>query len=287
MNTRFLTTFCAIAEAGSVAAAARQLNLATASVSEQMRSLEKEVGAALIMRQGRGIVLTEAGQAILQGAKEILAQVDDLRHAAQVGRLSGQLRIGAISTALITIMPLALRRMAERHPGVEIKVVPGTSALLYRMLENGDLDCALAVEPPFTLPKGLGWEEVRKEPLTLVAPAAVRGTTVEEVLQAMPLIRMDRDAWTGRLISAFLADHNLRPRELFELDAQEAIVMLVAQGLGVTLLPDWGITSPSAGPIRKLAIPSQRYARSVGLTSRRGGRDTIVGLFTEALRHGL
>src|SRR3712207_1789948 len=122
MNTRFLATLRTVAEAGSLAAAARQLNLAVASVSEQMRTLEKDLDAPLLARHGRGVVLTPAGEAVVAAAGEVLARVDDLRHVAQVGQPSGLLRVGAIPSALVSIVPQALRVMATRYPRIEIKV---------------------------------------------------------------------------------------------------------------------------------------------------------------------
>lgn len=284
MNTRFLATFRAVAEAGSLAAAARRLSLANASVAEQVAALERELQAPLLLRRGRTLVPTEAGQAILEAAGEILDRVAALRPLAQRGQLSGQLRVGAISTALISLVPPALRHMAERHPSIEIKVLPGTSALLYRMLEAGTLDCALVVEPHFPLPKSLDWQLLRREPMTLIAPSGLAGDTPAALLRAAPLIRMDRDSWTGRLVNRYLRDCGLPLRELFELDAQEAIVILVAQGLGVSLLPDWGIVPPDGQPIRRLPVGEGAYDRPIGLLLARGARENLARRFAAALQ---
>ncbi|KAA2212614.1 LysR substrate-binding domain-containing protein [Teichococcus oryzae] len=287
MNTRFLATFCAVAEQGSLVGAARQLNLASASVGEQIRALEAELQTRLLARHGRGVVLTEAGHAVFAAARDLLGRVEALHLLARPGKLSGPLRVGAISTALISVVPPALRHMAERHPGIELRVVPGTSAQLLRMLERGEIDCALAPRPHFALPKRFRWSGLRDEPLVLVAPAALAGETVAGLLEAAPFIRMDRASWTGRIVDGFLRDHRLAPRELFELDAQEAIVILVAQGLGVALLPDWGIAAPAQGAIRKLPAGGPRYARSLGMISAGGVREGLVQAFATALRDGL
>ncbi len=99
---------------------------------------------------------------------------------------------------------------------------------------------------------------------------------MEDLLRTAPLIRMDRDAWTGRLINEYLADANISTRDLFEMDAAEAIINLVAQGLGVTLLPDYGIRPPLGRSIRKLAVEDDDYARVVGLLSRRGPSEGLA-----------
>src|SRR5215218_2169171 len=281
MNTRFLATLRTVAETGSLAAAAWQMNLAVASVSEQIRALEKDLDAPLLARHGRGVALTRAGEAVV-AAGEVLARVDDLRHVAQFGQPSGLLRVGAIQSALLSIMPKALRAMATRYARVEIKVAPGTSSHLYRMLERGDLDCALTTRPHFALPKGLSWHQVRVDPLALVAPGDLAGDSVEELLRAAPLIRLDRQVWTGRLVTAFLEDRGLAPRELFELDAHEGIVLLVAEGLGVALLPDSGLRPPEGKTIRKLPVNDDRYSRVVGLISARGTREGLARILAAA-----
>jgi DNA-binding transcriptional LysR family regulator len=287
MNTRFLATLRAVAQPGSLAGAGRQLNLATASVSDHIRALEKELNATLLIRRGRNVVLTEAGQAALGPAAEVLLKVDELKHLVHIDELSGHLRVGSIATALISIIPPALRLMAERHPRILLKVVPGTSAHLYRTLERGDLDCALIVHPPFPLSKSLFWCEIRREPLTVISPGDLPGDTAEDLLRTAPLIRMDRDAWTGRLINEYLADADISTRDLFEMDAAEAIINLVSQGLGVTLLPDYGIRPPLGRSIRKLVVGDDRYARSVGLLSGRGPSEGLVRALATAMEDGL
>ncbi len=286
MNTRFLRSFCLVAELGSLAAVARHLGLANATLAEQIRALEHELQANLIVRRGHGVVLTAAGQAVLELARKIIAQADDMRHLAQAGRPSGRLRVGAISTALMALVPGSLQKLAAQYPAIEVAVVPGTSLALFRMLEMDEIDCALVVRPPFMLPKGLIWRELRGEPLVMLSPMNQAGDTVEDLFASAPFIRMDRKAWSGHIIERFITDRGLKPRELFELDAPEAIVVLVSQGMGVSLLPDWGITPPIGRPIRILPIDDDRYVRPIGLLSRHGPAAAKTDIFFEAAKAG-
>ena len=283
MNTRFLRTFCLVADKGSLASAARHLGLANASVAEQIRALEAELNAVLFARRGQGVVLTDAGQAVLADARQIVMQADNLRHLAQAGRLSGRLRVGAISTALIALMPAALRELSKQHPDIDVKVVPGTSAGLLHMLEAGEIDCALAVRPPFRLPKSLSWRVVRDEPLVMIVPSTIERQSMASLLTAHPFIRMDRNAWTGQLVNQFLNDQRIAVRELFELDAPETIVILVAEGVGVSLLPDWGITPPVGREIRVDPIEDRKYARAVGVIGSRGPAAALIDVFTSTV----
>src|SRR5438128_955887 len=98
MDTRFLESFVTIVESGSIAEAARRLNLTTAAVAKRIRALENDFGAALLSRSGRTVQPTEAGGAILQRARHFLAEARDLRAIAASDRPSGQLRLGAFQS---------------------------------------------------------------------------------------------------------------------------------------------------------------------------------------------
>jgi len=283
MNIRFLRTFCAVADKGSLAAAARALGLANASVAEQIRALERSLGASLTIRRGQTVTLTEAGQAVLGSARAIVAQADELAQIAQAGALRGRLRVGAISTELTALLPGTLRQLAACHPEIDLKVVPGTSMGLLAMIETGDIDCALMVRAPFALPKSLSWQAVRLEPLILAVPAAMREDSVAAAIKGAPFIRMDRNAWTGQIVTRYLASRQILVRELFELDAPETIVALVSEGLGVSLLPDWGITPPVGRDLRIIPTEDIRYSREIGLLGRRGPASSLIDAFWRIL----
>ena len=95
MDTQFLNTFVVVADRGSMAAAARVLNITPAAVAQQIRTLERELGAPLIARAGRTVSLTEEGARILQRARDLLRDVSDMRSVANDSDVSGELRLGA------------------------------------------------------------------------------------------------------------------------------------------------------------------------------------------------
>lgn len=286
MNARFLTTFCAVARFGSLTAAARHLGLSTASVGEQIKALETELNARLVARHGRGIALTEAGHAVLPTARDVLERIDQMSQIAQLGQARGRLRVGAVSTAMIGVLPSALQHMAVHYPNIELNVYPGSSTHLYHRLEQGDLDCVVTGRPSFTLPKSMAWHPIRAEPLVLLCPAGLEGDAIDRHLAAEPFIRLDRNAWSGQIVTRFLEDKAIRPRELFEMDAPAAIVILVARGVGVTLLPDWGIAEPAGFTIRRLPVGDPAYDRQVGLIGLRTARARLIEILAAALRVG-
>ena len=170
MDTQFLSTFVTVVDQGSMAAAARSLNITPAAVAQQIRTIERELGATLIKRVGRTVTVTEEGARILQRARELLRSVADLRSIANDSSVSGELRLGACPTALAGMLPDILARMVETFPLINVFIKPGYSADLYRAVENNDLDAAFVLEAPFALPKTCAWQLLREEPLVMLAP---------------------------------------------------------------------------------------------------------------------
>jgi len=162
MDTRFLESFLTVVEKGSIAEAARRLNLTPAAVAQRIRALEKEIGAQLVSRSGRTVRPTEAGAAILGRSRHFLQYMRDLKSIA-TDETSGELRVGAISTAISGLMPNILNSVIEKYPQIEIYILPGTSADLYHKVLDGELDAALIAQPPFSIPKMCDWRVLREE----------------------------------------------------------------------------------------------------------------------------
>ena len=140
MDTQFLNTFVNVVERGSMAAAARVLDITPAAVAQQIRTLEREIGVPLIARVGRTVSVTEEGARILDRARALLRDVADLRSVANDNAVSGELRLGACPTALAGMLPDILARMVAKFPQINVFIRPGYSAELYRAVEAGDLD---------------------------------------------------------------------------------------------------------------------------------------------------
>jgi DNA-binding transcriptional LysR family regulator len=287
MNPRLLLTLCAIDETGSLAAAARKLNLSPAAITERIQLLERELDAKLVSRAGRTVALTAAGASVVPLARELLERMGQLKQQAHPQELRGRLTVGAISTALISLLPGTLQQIASEHPGLDLRVVPGTSDVLYDRVASGDIDCALMVRPPFPISKDLQWLAVRDEPLVLLTSYGDAQRSPDLILASRPLIRVDPSAWTGQIITRYLRESGMSVSELFELDALEAIVILVANKVGVALLPDWGISGSTGLLVDKVAIPSRAYDRSIGLIARTvSPRGPLVAAFKRAVVAG-
>ena len=138
MTLQQLTYFLATAEHGSFSRAARELYLAQPSLSEQVRSLEAELGVELFARVGRGVVLTETGRA-LSGAREAVAEVRELT--------GGTLSIGMFGTASGFLLSRLVADFRSRHPGVRLRLVGQNSSEVAENVRQGRLEAGLVVLP--------------------------------------------------------------------------------------------------------------------------------------------
>ncbi len=285
METQFLNTFVTVVEQGSMAAAARVLNITPAAVAQQIRTVERELGTSLIARVGRTVSMTEEGARILQRARELLRGVADLRSIANDSAVSGELHLGACPTALAGMLPDILARMVEQFPEINVFIRPGYSAELYRAVETGELDAALVLQAPFTLPKTCDWQLLREEPLVVIAPQSMAGRDPHELLANEPLIRYDRNQWGGRLADDYLRRAGIVPRERFELNGLNAIAVMVDRGLGVSLVPDWARPWPEGLRLVRLPLPDAGEPRRIGIVwSRSSVRIRLVNVLLEESR---
>ena len=247
MDTRFVETFLTAVDNGSIAEAARRLNVTPAAAAKRIRALESEVGALLVKRSGRTIKPTEAGAALIERARRFLSEARDFKAVAAIDRPSGQLHLGAFQSALTGLLPDILALMEKAYPQINVSISRGTSAQLYRRLHAGDeLDAAIVAYPPFALPKSFDWHLLREEPLIVLTKAPAPSRSPHAILSSEPFIRLNRSGWEGRLIDDYLRKARIRPQERFEIDSIEAIAVMVDRGLGVSLLPDWARAAPES-----------------------------------------
>ncbi len=286
MESRYLKSLIAVVDSGSIADAARSEHLTAAAISQRIQALERELGCALLSRAGHAALPTEACLALLPRARRIVREVALLAGDTDDEGLTGVLRIGAISTALTGLLPVTLRTLTAQAPGLRPTIVPGTSRGLYQALLAGELDAAILVAPPFALPRSLQARLLQREELVLLARRSLRGD-IDDLLQRQAYIRYDPAAWGGRLAQRYLDDQGVRPNVLCDLDALETIAMLVADGVGVSLVPHWNGLEKLARTCRVEAVerpPADLYTRDIVLlTPTQSERPTMLRALAEAL----
>jgi DNA-binding transcriptional LysR family regulator len=265
MDVRYVQSFVTVVECGSIAEAARRLDLTPAAIAARIHALEEDLGAKLVKRSGRSVKSTEAGIKVLDRARGVLRGVRDMRALAKDGTPLGELRLGVFVSALMSVLPPVLRRLCAAYPELAVFVAPGNSIDLCRRVGAGELDAAIVVEPQFAIPKSCEWRPLIEEPLVVVAPAALAGRDAHELLRTEPFIRYDRTVWGGQLADRYLRDHGIRPQQRLEIDGLMAIAALVAEGLGVSLLPDWSSLWAGGLSLARITLPDRAPVRRSGL----------------------
>jgi DNA-binding transcriptional LysR family regulator len=288
MDIRFLDTLVTVIETGSIAEGARRLNLTAAGVAQRIRALEMEIGVPLVVRAGRTVRPTAAAAAILERARGLQRDVRDLKSIATGDVLSGELRLGVMPTMLTGFVPDLLRALSETHPEIEVQVVRGHSADVYRKVSDGQIDAAITSEPPFAMPKTVAWSLLREEPFVVLIPPGMKPRHPHAILTKEPFIRLDRNVHAGQMIDRYLRSVGIRPNERLELDGIDAIAIMVDRGLGVSLLPDWLPPWPAGLRLQKIPLRGRPLMRRIGLlwmraSLRIGLIDALLGQACRAL----
>jgi DNA-binding transcriptional LysR family regulator len=242
MDIRQLKAFVAIAESGTFTAGAARVHVTQAAISMQIRQLENETHAQLFIRAPRRVILTEAGEKLLERAYTILrehdAAIEEL--AALTGAHRGRMRIGSAS-AMVSADPLPniLRELRLAHPGVETSVVSGTSESLVKMVLAGELDAAFVSLPVEA--RGVQAELLNED--YLVAIASPRHAMAKQkivsayALAGEKLILGERGGNTRRLIDQFFAQAGVTLKIAMELSRLSAIKRMVEEDMGVGIVP--------------------------------------------------
>ncbi|MFO1326608.1 MAG: LysR substrate-binding domain-containing protein [Rubrivivax sp.] len=285
LNLDRLRTLLAVADLGSFAAAAQALHLAPPTVTLHVAQLERRLDAQLLLRRRARVVPTALGQALIERARRLLAEADELLEGVRLQRAgrAARVRLGASTGVLAHLLPQALQRLQREHPGLDVQVAVLTSAETLARLATGRLDLGL-VALPQRPPAGVQLQPWRRDPVRAFVPAAwdVPRQATPAWLAARPLILNDTSTQLARLTNEWFARAGLHPRARIELNYNDAIKSLVAAGYGAALLPhEAGAPAPDA-PVRVLPLRPALW-RALGLAWRRGADDAALQAVRAAL----
>jgi len=243
MELRHLRYFVAVAEEGSLTVAAeRRLHTAQPSLSRQIRDLEYEVGAQLMIRSAHGIELTAAGRAFLDHARLALAQVDAAREAARRAAQPAKLSfaLGFLTGKEIDWLPEAIRLLRDELPNIEITVASQYSPDLADALVRGKLDVAFLRRE--TRATDLMFKVVATEPFVVVLPSDHRLASYEAInpheMVGETFIAVSNTAPVGRkVVDDYLRRSGIDIKPDHEADHLAMAMSLIASTRGVALLP--------------------------------------------------
>jgi molybdate transport repressor ModE-like protein len=292
IDVRRLRILRALADHGTVAAAAQALHLTPSAVSQQLAALEREVGQPIVERRGRGLVLTGAAEVLLEHAHALFAQLEraEADVAAHARGELGTVVIGAFPTALQVLAAPAAKALAGAQPRLRIELRDVESPHCFAALIEESIDVAISMESASAPPPGdprYTRVALLDDPLDAVVPAnhplAGRG--------AIPLAALADETWVGpspgtsclEVTLAGCAAAGFTPSLVHRTNDFTAIMAFVAAGLGVALVPRLGQSNVPAG-VTVLTLRGTPPARRVFAATRRGSeaRPTIAAVL-EAL----
>ncbi|MFE7168760.1 LysR family transcriptional regulator [Streptomyces sp. NPDC057616] len=276
MQFQQLQYFVAVAETRHFTRAADLVHVAQPSLSQQIKALERELGADLFQRARGNITLTDAGEALLPLARRILADADTARHEVQelVQLRSGRVRLGATPSVCTGLLPDVLRAFHDRYPGIRLLIEEGGSHDLVRELARGALDLALVVLPLPTPSPALTTVELLREDLVVVsspeapAPGGPGRRTVRIAdLEGERLVMFRHGYDLRELTVAACRAEGFEPDFAVEGGEMDAVLGFVRAGLGLAVVPRMVATRSGRG-LRVTPLARPGLHRTIALAHR-------------------
>ena len=290
---RQLRAFCTIAKLGTLSRAAEALFLSQPSVSLQLAALEKELGARLIERRRRRVVLTREGQVLYELAQPLVDGLEDIDrrfHARTAEQAAGELNIAAGTSTIQYLLPPLVRAFRERYPQVKLQLHNVTGKDGLALLRSDEVD--FAVGSMLDVPRDLGYEPVHAyDPLLIMPldhPLAARREVRLEDLSPYGLILPPQRLTTYRLVDLIFQQRKVPYRVAIEVGGWEVIKQYVAMGLGISIVT--GICIGEADHARLAVRNMSAYfpQRSYGVVVRKGKYlSPEARAFVDLIRPGL
>ncbi|WKX72058.1 LysR family transcriptional regulator [Streptomyces sp. XD-27] len=298
IEARHLRVLRAVAATGSFSAAARELGCTQPAVSQQMKALEQSVGTPLLVRTGRAMRPTEAGEALVRHAAGILAGLTAAEEevAALAGLRAGRVRLASFPSGSSTLVPCALAGMRAAHPGTRVSLVEAEPPRSAEMLRAGDCEIALA----FRYPEVRGsdpaaeaeWDDLVVRPLLADRLVGVVPETHRLAGGgAVGIAELAGESWIAgcprcrRHLVEVCEGAGFTPRIDFATDDYPAVIGLVAAGLGVAVLPELALESVRAKGAATVPVEPVVQREVVALTLPDLARVPAVAAMLDRLEH--
>jgi DNA-binding transcriptional LysR family regulator len=243
LDLRQLRAFVTLAQEGSFTRAAAKLHLTQSAISHSMKTLQEELGCALLYKSGRRILLTAHGKALFSGGEKLLHEADQvlgtLRNLDRVDR--GRLRLGCSAAGSQFILPPVLREFRDCFPKYDVAVQAGDTPHVLELLEKNQIDLALGIRPADT--DLFECRPIFSDELSFLAspshPWAKSGKVLRKELGTQTYILYHRASLTFRLIEQFFLRQGIQLGSVIELGSVEAIKELVKLGIGIGVTAPW------------------------------------------------
>lgn len=284
---RQLTIFRTVARTGSFSAAARQLGYTQPAISQQIKAIERALGTPLIVRSGRQMQLTEAGESLCRHAATILGAMNtaEAEIKAIAGLRAGRVRVAAFPSACSALVPKAISLARRAHPDLRVTLVEAEPPEAVGLLRGGDCEVALVFDYPAVKDAATGRSgdskaadlaELSAHPLftermrVLLPPGhRLSGTARTEPLH---LTELAKESWIagcpqcrGHLVDA-CQEAGFHPDIDYATDDHPAVAGLVAEGLGIALVPQLALLGGLPPGVRALEVAPAQERRVLAVT---------------------
>ncbi|MFK0115174.1 LysR family transcriptional regulator [Streptomyces sp. NPDC090994] len=265
MRTEQLEYIAAVTRLGSLRRAAEELRLSQPALSETVRNLERELGVALLERKRSGATMSAEGRELLPHIVGVLEAVDRLRSAAgEQHRVSRMVRVGTVNAATVPLLVPVVRAFRAAHPRTQVEVVAAQQTEIHRALTEGGFDLGLVnhLEGDDTPAALESTPLLRGRPVVCVrpdSPLASRAAVSVDDLLDQPLIAMRSGYLMHRYVHRLLDGRT--PSFSYSTDGAEMGKLMVAEGLGATVLPDFSVVGD---PLERLGAITYRPLADAG-----------------------
>ncbi len=262
LDSRQINAFVTLIETGSVAETARHLSLTQSAISHSIRALESEIGCRLLVKMGKTVTPTEAGEALLDHAQRGLMEFASAREKLEKLKAWGtsRLRVGASSTINQKLLPGVLVELRRKYPRLTVTVKTILSSRESDQLQNGELDCIIGEQ--HAQDSEIEFTPLFESPFQIVVSANHRWTGLQRVpideLSAEPCVLPPRLSPVRKLIDRYYWKEKRTLNGVLEAENFETMREMVKAGLGIGVLPDWIIRDDlRLGAVRSFA-PGRR-----------------------------
>ena len=238
MDIKSLRLFQHLANSLHFSKTASAMFVSPPTLTRVITRLEQECDARLFIRNNRSVALTHAGQRLLEFTDSTLTEYAIMKQALKSSEqaLVGELSLYCSVTASQTYLPAMLDKLHQQYPSIDIKLDTGDHSLSVGKVASGEVDISLAIYTP-EFPSNVGFANVDVVPLSLIVP---KNMSVEN-WQSMPWhevhVIMPSKGPSKRIVNHWFAEQNVRPHVYARVSGNEAIVSMVALGLGVGFVP--------------------------------------------------
>jgi len=272
MDIKALHTFVHLSQSLHFSKTALAMHVSPSTLSRLIQRLEEDLGASLLIRDNRSVLLTEAGVAFKQFAIQQIEQWELLKHSISQGtnELEGEINLYCSVTAAYSHLPPILDRFRRNHPNVDIKLTTGDSAVAIEQVMQHQVDFAITAYPD-NFPTRMHFSQLAEIPLSIIAPttACVATKLIHQSpidWKAIPFILPEHGAIRRRFDTWFRSLKIGKPHIYAKVAGHEALISMVALGCGIGVAPDVVIeNSPVRGRVQSLSDLGQLASFNLGV----------------------